>query len=51
MSSFVKQMGYYDFWKDAPEGIDPFNNVGDKMDILSTNEIEDTNRYLETLLK
>ena len=50
-TSFVKQTGDYDFWNDSPEGIDPFNNVGDRMDILSTNEIEDTNRYLETLLK
>tara|TARA_R110000822_G_scaffold226838_4_gene359454 strand:+ start:14 stop:469 length:456 start_codon:yes stop_codon:yes gene_type:complete len=50
-TSFVKQTGDYDFWNDAPEGIDPFNNVGDRMDVLSTNEIEDTNRYLEILLK
>ena len=50
-TSFIKQTGDYDFWSDAPKGIDPFNNIGDRMDTLSTNEIEDTNRYLEILLK
>lgn len=50
-TDFVKEVGDYDFWSDAPNGIDPFNNVGDRMDVLSTNEVEDTNRYFNTLFK
>ena len=50
-TDFVKEVGDYDFWSDAPNGIDPFNNVGDRMDVLSTNEVEDTNRYFNALFK
>ena len=49
-TEFVKKIGDYDFWSDAPEGIDPFNKVGDRMDILSTNTAEDTNRYFDALI-
>lgn len=46
---FLKSVGDYDFWKNAPEGIDPFNNIGQRMDILSTNTPEDNDRYFKTL--
>lgn len=49
-TSFVKRMGDYDFWSDAPEGIDPFNNVGQRMDVLSTNTPEDNNKYFDALI-
>jgi hypothetical protein len=50
-TDFVTKVGDYDFWSDAPNNIDPFNNVGDRMDILSTNETEDTNRYFNALIE
>jgi hypothetical protein len=50
-TNFTKNMGDYDFWSDAPNGIDPFNNVGQRMDVLSTNDEEDTNKYFNTLIK
>jgi hypothetical protein len=50
-TDFVTKVGDYDFWSDAPNNIDPFNNVGDRMDVLSTNETEDTNRYFNALIK
>jgi hypothetical protein len=50
-TDFVTKVGDYDFWRDAPNNIDPFNNVGDRMDVLSTNETEDTNRYFNALIK
>ena len=48
---FLKSVGddEYDFWSDAPEGIDPFNNVGQRMDVLSTITPEDNDRYFKTL--
>jgi len=49
-TSFVKRMGDYDFWSDAPKGIDPFNNVGQRMDVLSTNTPEDNNKYFDALI-
>ena len=49
-TSFVKRMGDYDFWSDAPEGIDPFNNIGQRMDVLSTNTPEDNNKYFDALI-
>ena len=49
--SFTKSMGDYDFWSDAPNGIDPFNNIGQRMDVLSTNDDEDTNKYFNALIK
>ena len=49
-TSFVKRMGDYDFWKNAPKGIDPFNNVGQRMDVLSTNTPEDNNKYFDALI-
>ena len=49
-TEFVKKVGDYDFWSDAPEDIDPFNNVGDRMDVLSTNELDNTNRYFDALI-
>jgi hypothetical protein len=50
-TDFVTKVGDYDIWSDAPNNIDPFNNVGDRMDVLSTNETEDTNRYFNALIK
>jgi hypothetical protein len=50
-TTFTKSMGDYDFWRDAPNGIDPFNNVGQRMDVLSTNDEEDTNKYFNALIK
>ena len=49
-TSFVERMGDYDFWSDAPEGIDPFNNIGQRMDVLSTNTPEDNNKYFDALI-
>jgi hypothetical protein len=50
-TDFTKRMGDYDFWSDTPNGIDPFNNVGQRMDVLSTNDEEDTNKYFNALIK
>ena len=49
-TEFVKKIGEYDLWSNALKGIDPFNKVGDRMDILSTNTAEDTNRYFDALI-
>ncbi len=49
-TSFVERMGDHDLWKNAPKGIDPFNNVGQRMDVLSTNTPEDNNKYFDALI-
>jgi hypothetical protein len=48
-TNFVKKVGDYDLWSDAPNDIDPFNNISDRMEIISTFEDEDVNKYLNTL--
>jgi hypothetical protein len=49
-TTFTKIVGDYDFWSDAPKGINPFNNIGQRMDILSTNTPEDNDRYFNALM-
>jgi hypothetical protein len=48
---FVKNIGDYDLWNNAPNEIDPFNNVGQRMDVLSNEDIESINKYFDALVK
>lgn len=48
---FVKNVGEYDLWNNAPNGIDPFNNVGQRMDVWSNEDIEGINKYFDALVK
>ena len=48
-TNFVKKVGDYDLWRNFPKGIDPFNNISDRMEVISTFEDEDVNKYLNTL--
>jgi hypothetical protein len=48
-TDFVKKVGDYGIWSDFPNDIDPFNNISDRMEVISTFEDEDVNKYLNTL--
>jgi hypothetical protein len=48
-TNFVKKVGDYNLWRNFPKGIDPFNNISDRMEVISTFEDEDVNKYLNTL--
>jgi len=48
---FVKNIGDSDLWNNAPNEIDPFNNVGQRMDVLSNEDIESINKYFDALVK
>ena len=48
-TNFVKKVGDYNLWSDFSNDIDPFNNISDRMEIISTFEDEDVNKYLNTL--
>jgi hypothetical protein len=49
--NFTKKIGEFDMWSNSPEGIDPFNDITDRMEVLSTFEDEDIEKYYNALIK
>ena len=50
-TDFVKSVDEYDIWSNAPFGVDPFNNISDRMEVVGTFEDEDFNMYFDVLNK
>jgi hypothetical protein len=50
-TNFVKQIGDYEDWTGAPEPIDPFNNIDDRIETIGQNFEEDEyKKYYNALI-